>query len=89
MLDLCLIAHYYNNINQPNRGSKMFKIENSINAGNKKLMEAFAKRGIADYCNAVEHGRRTVRTQVFVMVSGEVVKADSRVIADVAREIHG
>jgi len=67
----------------------MFKIENSINAGNKKLVEAFAKRGIVDYCNAVEHGRRTVRTQVFVMATGEVVKADSRVISEVAREVHG
>jgi|WetSurMetagenome_2_1015567.scaffolds.fasta_scaffold734035_1 hypothetical protein len=67
----------------------MFKIENSINEGNKKMQEAFAKRGIADYCNAVEHGRRTVRTQVFVMASGEVVKADSRVISEVASEVHG
>lgn len=67
----------------------MFKIENSIIAGNKKMMEAFAKRGIVDCCNAIEHGRRTVRTQVFVMANGEVVKEDSRIIAEVAREVHG
>ena len=67
----------------------MYKIENSINSGNKKLMEAFAKRGIVDYCNAVEHGRRTVRTQVFVMANGDVVKADSRVVSEVAIEAHG
>lgn len=73
----------------PEQETVMFKIENSINKGCKKMQEAFAKRGIADYCNAVEHGRRTVRTQVFIMFSGEVIKADSRIISDIAREVHG
>jgi hypothetical protein len=67
----------------------MFKIENSITSSNKRLAEAFARRGVVDYCNAVAHGRRTVRTQVFVMASGEVTRADSRVIAEVAKEVHG
>lgn len=47
---------------------------------------AFRARGIADYANARPPRSRNRFVQVFVMLDGAVVPADSRVVAAVMRE---
>lgn len=47
---------------------------------------AFRSRGIADYANALPPRSRSRFMQVFVMLDGTVVPADSRVVATVMRE---
>jgi hypothetical protein len=47
---------------------------------------AFRSRGIADYANARPPRSRNRFVQVFVMLDGAVVPADSRVVAAVMRE---
>lgn len=58
-----------------------YRIVNSINEGRPDMRAAFAKFGIADYCNALPPRSRKRCVQVFVMNTGEVVLADSRVVA--------
>lgn len=66
----------------------MYRIVSSVINSHPALVEAFAERGILDVCNAYEGRARTRMTQVFVLTDGRVVKADSRVIAEVARSTH-
>ncbi len=60
-----------------------FRDFRSAIAGNPSLQQAFREHGIADEGTALETGRRTVRTSVFVLTDGSVVKSDSRVYRDV------
>lgn len=47
---------------------------------------AFNARAIIDHGTALEGANRTRRTEVFVMCDGGMVKADGRIVTEVARE---
>lgn len=61
--------------------------DSAIPADAAALRAAFACRGIADHVNALPPRSRTQLVQLFVMADGSAVLEDSRIVADVAREV--
>jgi hypothetical protein len=69
-----------------NTSADTFRIVGSTNPP-AAIKAALARRGIADYCNALPPRSRSKHVQVFVMADGRVVLADSRVLRDVVQEV--
>lgn len=49
------------------------------------MVQELNARGYIDHGTVVPMGRRSVRVEVLVLANGSFVKADSRVVAEVAR----
>lgn len=55
----------------------------------RSLCASFAKRGIADYVNALPPRSKARHVQLFIMLNGTAEIADSRIVAEVLAEVKG
>jgi hypothetical protein len=59
---------------------KTYRIKSSIIEGKQKLVNAYNSLGIADYVNALPPRSRVASEQVFIMLDGTAMIADSRIV---------